>query len=195
MALQEALLAAMLQWSPAWYAPNRNPETAEQYRSRLTLISEVVANEAEAAAAGALLWQFSDGEIVKWRFGARELAAATLVIWYGETKFAYEVHAKGKSRWGQDVGKAHCMGQLHRSKLVSKAEWEQTVGASREATRNCARATMRVLAVHVQRCGAAKPTAPQFSRAFFAYGSGKGCGQNRQSENRGIRFVQLVSQL
>jgi hypothetical protein len=195
MALQEALLAAMLQWTPAWYAPKRNPETPEQYHSRLTMISQIVAEEAEAVAADVPIWQFSTGEIVKWPLGARALAAATLVIWYGETKFAYELHAKGKSRWGQDVGKAHCMGQLHRSKLIPKDEWEKTVGATKEATRSCARATMRVLAVHTQRCGADKPTASQFSHVFFAYGSGKGCGENRQSQNRGSRLVQLLNSL
>jgi hypothetical protein len=195
MGLQEALLASMLQWAPTWYPPGHNPETPEQYRERLVMISEVIADEASLAAAGKPVWEFSNGETVSWTLGAQALAAAALTVWYGETKFSFDLHVHGKSRWGQDRGKAHCMGQLHVSKLVPKPEWESTVGATRAATRNCARATMRVLAVHVQRCGVDGPTADAFARVFFAYGSGQGCGRNLQSVNRGRRFVHLLSKL
>jgi hypothetical protein len=179
MLLKELLLAAILQWQAPWYPPGQNPETPEQYQTRLETIAEAVALEAKAIAPAHL--------------DSRALAAATLTVWYGETRFAYEVHALGTSRWKQDRGKARCMGQLHVSKLVPADEWEQMVGADLQSTRRCARATIRVLLAVSRYCGAAHASEAHMARVFAAYGSGQGCGVDQRARSRARRWARLLS--
>src|SRR5688572_9317550 len=114
MAFKEVLLAVILHWQAPWYPPGQNPEDPQDYQTRLGVVAEAVALEANEHVAG--------------RLDRRALAAATLTVWYGETRFAYEVHALGQSRFGQDLGRARCLGQLHTSGLVPEAEWQQLVG-------------------------------------------------------------------
>ncbi len=180
MALKELLLAAILSWPAPWYPPGRpNPETPEQYKQRVSTIATAVALES--------------AEFEGWRLGRRALAAATLTLWYGETRFSYEVHEQGTSRWGQDVGKAKCLGQLHVSKLVPQEEWEQMVGSDLDATRRCARATMRVLAAMARMCSARSTSEEHMARVFAAYGSGRGCdGVGPQAKKRAKRFRRLL---
>lgn len=181
MILKETLLAAILLWAPPWYPPGENPETLDTYRARLETIAEAVAVESEAAARAGL--------------GRRALAAATLTVWYGETRFSYEVHVEGKSRWHQDWGKARCLGQLHVSGLVPKDEWELLVGGDLEATRRCARATMRVLAAQARYCSVKAPTEWSLARVFAAYGSGRGCAVTPQAKQRAKRWSTLMQRI
>lgn len=181
MAFKETLFAAIMAWIPPWYPPGENPETDGEYAARLTTIAEAVALESEIAAAGG--------------FGRRELAAATLIVWYGETRFSYEVHARGESRWHQDWGQARCLGQLHRSRLVPEEEWQATVGADLQSTRNCARATMRVLLAQSRYCGMRGANEAALGRVFAAYGSGRGCALTPQAKQRARRWARLMQRI
>ena len=178
MALKELLLAAIVQWAPPWYPPGKNPELPDQYRARLDTIAQAVAIEA--------------AQVKKTRLDKRALAAATLVIWYGETRFSHGVHVKGVSRWGQDRGKARCMGQIHVSGLVPKKEWDLLVGGDLEATRRCARATLRVLAAQSRYCGVRRPTEAGIAKVISAYGTGKGCRTTDQGKKRARRWARLM---
>ena len=182
MAFKELLLAAILTWPAPWYPPGRpNPETSDGYKLRVATIAEAVVIESR--------------DVNDWGLGRRALVAATLTLWYSETRFSYEVHALGTSRWGQDVGKARCLGQLHTSKLVPKSEWEQTVGADLEATRRCARATMRVIAAMARMCSATEATPHHMARVFAAYGSGRGCELSAQAQRRAQRWQRLMARI
>lgn len=181
MAFKESLFAAIMAWIPPWYPPGHNPETETEYSARLSTIAEAVAMESELAATKS--------------FGRRELAAATMVVWYGETRFSYEVHARGESRWHQDWGQARCLGQLHKSRLVPEEEWTATVGADLESTRNCARATMRVLVAQSRYCRMRGASESALGRVFAAYGSGRGCTPTPQSKHRAKRWARLMQRL
>lgn len=181
MALKDVLLTAILSWQAPWYPPGQNPENPEEYRARLAIVAEAVALEAVQQKGG--------------KFDTRALAAATLTVWYGETRFAYEVHALGKSRWGQDVGRARCLGQIHQSRLVPQEEWELLVGADLESTRRCARATMRVLLAMSRYCSIDAANEANLARVFAAYGTGRGCGETTSSKSRARRWARMMSQI
>ena len=184
MTLTEALLSVALSLPAPWYAPGKNPETPDQYRARVETIAKAVALEADAA----------DG----WRWDSVSLAAATLVIWYGESRFALDVHnGSGRSRYGEDDGRARCFGQIHQTGLVPKAEWEKLAGVDLESTRRCARATMKVLSVQGRHCGmrTGKPNMWAVARMVAAYGSGKGCAPTKASTLRARRWSKLREQL
>ncbi len=181
MSLTEILLSVVLNLPAPWYHPGTNPETHDEYRDRLQTISEAIAIEAAAAEA--------------WRWDATSLAAATLVVWYSESRFALEVHnGSGNSRYGEDAGRARCFGQLHQTGLVPKPEWDSLTGVDLEATRRCARATMRVLTVQGRRCGMQenKPSMWAVARMVAAYGSGKSCAPTKDSTARARRWSKLM---
>ncbi len=181
MTLSEILLAIVINLPAPWYQPGKNPETKAEYQTRLETISHAIAMEAEAAE--------------DWRWDATSLAAATVVIWYGESRFALEVHdGSGKSRYGEDDGRARCFGQIHKTGLVPKPEWESLVGVDLEATRRCARATMKVLAVQGKRCGMQenKPSMWAVARMVSAYGSGKSCAPTKASTERARRWSKVM---
>lgn len=181
MALKDLLLAAILHWQAPWYPPGENPESREAYEARLAVLAEAVALEAAEHKTAAL--------------DTRALAAATLTVWYGETRFSYEVHALGTSRWNQDIGKARCLGQLHQSRLVPKEEWDQLVGADLDSTRRCARATMRVLVAMSRYCSIGHANESSIATVFGAYGSGQGCGLTTKSTSRARRWAGLMRQI
>jgi hypothetical protein len=185
MTLSEILLAIVLSLPAPWYQPGKNPETPSAYQSRLETIAKAIAMEAEAAE--------------DWRWDASSLAAATLVIWYGESRFALEVHnGSGKSRYGEDDGRARCFGQLHQTGLVPRDEWESLTGIDLEATRRCARATMRVLTVQGRRCGMQvdKPSMWAVARMVSAYGSGKkSCAPTKDSTARARRWAKVMERI
>lgn len=180
MSLAEALLAAIIQWAPPWYPPGKNPETPEQYEARLATISTAVALEAAS---------------VTWPLGEEAMAAAVLTIWHGETRFAYEVHALGKSYWGQDDGKAKCLGQIHHNRIVTKEQWLQTEGASLEATRNCANATMRMVQAMAHQCSVRSKDVREVEKMFSAYGSGRGCQVRDVPRARARRWQWLLGEV
>jgi hypothetical protein len=185
MTLSEILLAIVLSLPAPWYKAGNNPETPSAYQSRLETIAKAIAMEAEAAE--------------DWRWDASSLAAATLVIWYGESRFALEVHnGSGKSRYGEDDGKARCFGQLHQTGLVPRDEWQSLTGIDLEATRRCARATMRVLSVQGRRCGMQvdKPSMWAVARMVSAYGSGKkSCAPTKDSTARARRWAKVMERI
>lgn len=185
MTLSEILLAIVLSLPAPWYNAGKNPETPSAYQSRLETIAKAIAIEAEAAE--------------NWRWDASSLAAATLVIWYGESRFALEVHnGSGKSRYGEDDGKARCFGQLHQTGLVPRDEWQSLTGIDLEATRRCARATMRVLSVQGRRCGMQvdKPSMWAVARMVSAYGSGKkSCAPTKDSTARARRWAKVMERI
>jgi hypothetical protein len=185
MTLAEILLSIALSLPAPWYPPGRNPETVDEYRTRMDAISQAIAIEAEAAEG--------------WRWDTTSLAAATLVTWYSESRFALEVHnGSGKSRFGEDEGRARCFGQLHATGLVPRSEWRQLTGVDLEATRRCARATMRVLTSTANRCGMKenKPhNAAAVARMIAAYMSGKGCAPTKASTARARRWSKVMDQI
>lgn len=185
MTLSEILLAIVLSLPAPWYKAGKSPETPSAYQSRLETIAKAIAMEAEAAE--------------DWRWDASSLAAATLVIWYGESRFALEVHnGSGKSRYGEDDGKARCFGQLHQTGLVPREEWQSLTGIDLEATRRCARATMRVLSVQGRRCGMQvdKPSMWAVARMVSAYGSGKkSCAPTKDSTARARRWAKVMERI
>lgn len=113
----------------------------------------------------------------------RVIAAHTLALWYAESRLSRKVHNGEPTRWGSDRGKAKCMGQLHSTGLLAPGEWETLAGTDLESTRNCARATMRVLQRFARWCrydGSAESVA----RMYGAYGTGRGCIATAQGKRR-----------
>jgi hypothetical protein len=184
MTLAEILLSVALSLPTPWYGPGKNPETPLQYRTRMETISQAIALEAEANE--------------DWRWDATTLAAATFVTWYSESSFEFEVHAGvGKSRFRQDGGRARCLGQLHQMGWVPRAEWKRLTGTDLEATRRCARATMKVLAMQGQRCGMRqnKPNLWAVARLQAAYVNGRSCAPTPASTGRARRWAKLMARI
>lgn len=184
MTLAEILLSIALSLPAPWYWPGHNPETADEYRARLESISQAIAVEAHAAEG--------------WRWDATSLAAATLVVWYAESRFALEVHnGSGRSRHGEDDGRARCFGQLHQTGYVPKAEWDTLTGVDLEATRRCARATMRVLTAQGNRCGMKEnePNMWAVARMVAGYMTGKACAPTKASTARARRWSKVMDQI
>lgn len=142
-----ALAVAIIHtFTPVWYPEKGeyiNPETEEQRSERLTMIAEVNAATAYGEKGkNATPWRPKD-----------DLALLT-AIQRGESAFEYRVHAGEKSHIGTaDAGRARCLGQIHHVKAWwSKDEWRTLAGTSREATRRCAEAILRILQYHSNRC-------------------------------------------
>jgi hypothetical protein len=185
MILAEVLLSIALTLPAPWYRPGHNPETPEEYRARLELVSQAIAMEAEAAEG--------------WRWDSESLAAATLVTWFAESGFALEVHnGSRRSRYGEDQGKARCFGQLHQTGYVPKPEWESLTGVDLESTRRCARATMRVLTAQANRCGM-KENKPNnmwaVTRMWAGYMTGRACGAIKAATARARRWNKVMDQM
>jgi hypothetical protein len=169
----EAILAVLLALPSPWYADGP-PETREAYEARLGTIAEAIAAEVERGAV----------------LSKRDAAAALVSIWYGESRFALEVHAGTRHPvWTQDDGRAVCMGQLHASGLVPPHEWTGLAGTSLVATRRCAAATLRVLLAQYRRCGR------DLARAFAAYGSGSSCQPTERTAARVAKYRDALSRL
>jgi hypothetical protein len=183
MTLAEILLAIALTLPTPWYKPGSNPETSLQYRERLGTIATAIAVEAEANE--------------DWQWDPTSLAAATFVTWYSESRFALEVHnGSGKSRFGEDDGRARCLGQLHKTGWVPKSDWQQLTGTDLEATRRCARATMKVLALQGKRCKMKqKPNMWAVARLEAAYAHGMSCAPTKNSTARARRWVKLMDRI
>lgn len=173
MSLQVYFLALWLRAFTAPWQVAPTTETPEQLDARLDRIHFAVAAEAAAFARSTLLTP-------------EQLAAATLVIWHGESRFGPIVHAGGVNEWGSDRGKARCLGQLHSSRLLPRAEWEQLGGTDTAATRRCARATMRVFNSMLWLCEG------DLTGAFSAYATGRGCAHIELGRAR-ARKMQLLS--
>lgn len=181
--LAEILLAIALSLPAPWYEPGKAPETDEQYRERLQTIATSIALEAEANE--------------DWQWDSTSLAAVTFVTWYSESKFALEVHnGSGKSRHGEDEGRARCLGQLHKTGWVPKSVWKTLAGTDLEATRRCARATMKVLAMQGKRCNMKKrPNLWAVARMEAAYAHGMSCAPTKNSTARARRWAKLMARI
>jgi hypothetical protein len=180
MILQNMLLAIALSLQAPWYPPSKVPETAEQRQDRLEIITQAIAIEAAAEQ--------------NWEWGTETLAAATLATWYEESRFALEVHnGEGKTRFGEDQGRAKCLGQLHKTGYVPKEEWKQLAGTDLESTRRCARATMRVLAAQGKRCKMPKELDVwSVARMFAMYGTGNSCAITKNSMKRARHWGRIM---
>lgn len=164
-------LAAKLNDLPrAEKAPEENDA---QYLQRMAVISEAV--------------RIESGHF-RWGWGRVALRAATLAVWYRETRFAKDVHAGKPGYYGSDGGRAKCLGQIHASGLVPLEEWETLGGTDVEATSRCARATMRLLVFKAERCGLTKEALSRESvaRLFDAYGTGS-CKKRMPAKERKAR--------
>jgi hypothetical protein len=183
MNLAEILLAIALSLPPPWYGTGKNPETPLEYRERMQTIATAIALEAQANE--------------DWQWDPTSLAATTFVTWYSESKFALEVHnGSGRSRFGEDAGLARCLGQLHKTGWVPKSEWRLLTGTDLEATRRCARATMKVLAMQGKRCKMRhKPNLWAVARLEAAYGHGLSCAPTKASTSRARRWAKLMDRI
>lgn len=182
MLLKEALLTIALAFPAPWHPPGTNPETPEQYRERLETIAEAIAIESRLGKP------LPEGD--------HALAAATLVLWQAESSFSLAVHTNvGKTRWGQDYGRARCLGQLHASGLVPKAEWETLAGADLAATRRCAAATMRMLRAQYWVCKSRRGNGGRVARMYEAYATGRTCEPRQRSNTRAYRWKRVNGQL
>ncbi len=162
--LFKLLLAAALSLPAPW---TKTPvETPEQYQARLDTIAKAIAIEAP-----------------------NKLTAVTvLVVWYDESRFDRRIHAGEEHPiWTQDVGRARCLGQLHVSGLVPRAQWERLVGLDIDATRRCARATVRVLLAQRRLCRARGT--PGLAQTLAAYASGVTCRPDARSRKAAIRLA------
>lgn len=182
MMLQNAILAIALSLQPVWYKPGKAPETPEQYRERLGTIAAAIAAEVERAEG--------------WGFSKEALAAATLATWYAESRLSYEVHTgSGRTRHGEDQGRARCLGQVHRV-WAPKGEWKRLAGTDLEATRRCAATTMKVLIAQSKRCRLKQePGVWSLARVFAAYMNGLKCEPTKASLKRARHWAKLMKQL
>jgi hypothetical protein len=181
--LAEILLAIALSLPAPWYKTGKAPETHLEYKERLQTIATAIAVEAVANE--------------DWQWDSTSLAAATFVTWYSESKFALEVHnGSGKSRHGEDQGRARCLGQLHKTGWVPKSVWKTLTGTDLEATRRCARATMKVLAMQGKRCNMRKkPNLWAVARMEAAYAHGMSCAPTKNSTARARRWAKLMERI
>jgi len=125
----------------------------------------------------------------------RVAVAATMTIWHAESRFSQTVHAGGLSRWGSDDGKSRCMGQVKVSAHLPKSEWEKTAGTDLEATKRCARATLRRFRGAAWACGRFTQSAASWRLAFRNYGTG-GCDEPLPSEaKRAARAIRWMAAL
>jgi hypothetical protein len=183
MTLAEILLAIALSLPTPWYQSGKNPETELQYRERLQTIATAIALEAQANE--------------DWQWDPTSLAATTFVTWYSESRFALEVHdGSGQSRFGEDAGRARCLGQLHKTGWVPKSEWQRLTGIDLESTRRCARATMKVLAKQGKRCKMKDtPNLWAVARLEAAYAHGMSCSPTKNSTARARRWAKLMDRI
>jgi len=160
--MQAWLLALALSMTPAWYPPGKNPETPLEYQKRVDTIAAAIAAEVE---------------------NDRQLAAAVLVKWHAESGgFNLAVHSG--ARLGDD-GRAICLGQVHVSRALPKADWLQLAGTDLAATRRCAAVSARLLGNARRHCGS-------WPRAFSAYASGRGCQVLPLGKTRGRHLAQML---
>ena len=148
------------------HVPLDAPKTDEL--QRLSFIAYAIAKETEANP-GAL--------------PPKVLAAATLSLFWGESRLARGVHAGERTRWGSDLGRAKCLGQLHDTGVLEPGEWESLAGTDLESTRRCARATIRVLQRFARWCRY-DGTDESLARVYGAYGTGAGCKTTVQARRR-----------
>lgn len=168
MSLKAALLAAAV----ALPKPHADSEPPAARLARVENIAEAIADETDDS----------------------RLAFAALTKWWWESgRFLRAVHA-GELRG--DGGKAACLGQLHQTLgWVSRPEWLASQGTDLDATRVCARITIRVLRMHADRCRLTRPwSEPQVAQLFGAYGTGRTChGRFRWAQNRARMWQLLVA--
>ncbi len=153
----------------AYYAPK---ETNAEYRARMIVIRDAFMLESDDMA---------------WRHGKRALRVMTLAIWRAETLFARDVHAGLPGYFGSDGGRAKCLGQLHITGLVPREEWQRLGGLDLEATRRCARATMRVIIAQTRACVPGGTWNAQVAtRIFNAYATGN-CSAHLEAKRLALR--------
>jgi len=85
---------------------------------------------------------------------------------------------------------------LHATGWVPKSDWQQLTGIDLEATRRCARATMKVLALQGKRCKMRnKPNLWAVARLEAAYGHGLNCAPTKASTSRARRWAKLMERI
>lgn len=178
-------LAAFLFWSVAPRAYSETPgETRAQYEERLELI---VRANAEAAYAPENRRGWSP----------RHLALAVTVVMRNETLFDQRIHEGiPHPKWHSDYGRAKCLGQLHKSRLVPEREWAELAGAAPDRTRACAAATTRVWVAQAQRCGVwygRQPGRQEVAQVFAAYATGGNCKPGDRDYRRADEWLSMVA--
>jgi hypothetical protein len=176
MSFTDAVIAAALSLPAPTYR-DTPPETPEQYRARVSLIGEVVADETTSLKTD--------------RYA---VAAAVLVTFRFESAFRLEVHS-GAIRG--DHGKAICLSQQWQNSL-SRADWEALAGISPEATRRCVRMTIETLLRAHRHCArdvTAGLTETAVARAFRLLGTGRTCEPGRGALRRAAEWRRVLASL
>jgi hypothetical protein len=159
-------------------------ETPDEQRARLGTIAGAIATAARDAA---------DGQ----GWTASELAGWVLVLWKEESQFDLRVHAGiPHPVWSSDEGRAACMGQIHKSRIVPPEEWAVLSGTSEERTLQCARATLRVCIAQAKQCGVylrRQASKLGVAETFAAYGSGGKCKPDERAWFRAERWAKVMS--
>jgi hypothetical protein len=121
-------------------------------------------------------------------------AAALLTLSRDESTFDRWIHAgltHPDPAKHQDHGRARCVLQIHRSRLVP--EWEDLAGTDFESTVRCMRAGLRLLRGAAGFCKASLHTRAGMERALSLYATGKSCKPIELARVRSARWGQVRS--
>ena len=171
--LHAALLAVVLGWPRPVTPPNHRPETPEEYEARAEAVASSIALEARSV----------------------EEAAAVLVLVKGKSRMDALIHTGlVHPTVNQDHGRARCLTQLHRSRLVP--DWDELTGTDLAATRRCIAATLRVLRSAARMCAKGGMVGVgDMERVFSAYATGRGCTPIRLGIDRALQWQRVRARL
>lgn len=141
------ILTVILELPHPWYPPGENPETEAEYEARMNTVAYAIALETKVPEWQALI-------ITTMRY---------------ESGFRLGVHSGAVLG---DVGRAACLGQLHRRPLTMEA-WMALTGVGLPATRRCVGEMHRRLRSARAMCRKRGHDSPEAAMAM--YGTGRRC--------------------
>lgn len=159
--LTSLVLNAILYLMPA-PAPHWE-ESPEAFRERMTVVAQAI----EAGVATTR---------TPYR---RQMALALVVVFWGESRFAPDVH--NGSKLG-DRGRAICLGQAHQGNDLDPDAWRGLAGVDLEATTRCATVSANRLKRAWRHCRSMDPQG-SWPEAMVLYGTGNTCDARRVAGN------------
>lgn len=162
-----------------WYSPkSKRPETQDERKLRIRLITDVIKNETRNSSK--LGWYWSDDDLA-W--------AVFVKTWSESGRFRYSVHS---GNWRGDSGRSVCLGQIMNG-------GNSLVGTSREPTEKCIKTVVKYLIMHQNRClkPTSKPSVWTMGTVFSGYGTGYSCSPNvykRVTTRSGVRKIYWARQ-
>jgi hypothetical protein len=174
MNLLPSLLAIALSWPVPTPPAGYERESDEAYRERVTVIVRAIAAVTDDPYE----------------------AAALLVLSRDESTFDPWIHAglaHPDPRKHQDHGRARCVLQIHRSRLVP--EWAELAGTDFDSTVRCMKAGLRLLRGAAGYCKASLHTRPGVTRALSLYATGRSCLPITLAKERSERWSLVVDEI